>query len=60
MTFLLHSKIGLVLSVITLFNMGLQTFYKLSPQDYYQLNALDNAICILFITFTRALIKKVS
>jgi voltage-gated potassium channel len=50
MTFLLHSKIGLVFSVITLFNMGLQTFYKLSPQSYYQLNALDNSICILFFT----------
>jgi voltage-gated potassium channel len=50
MTFLLHSKIGLVLSVITLFNMGLQTFYKLSPQSYFQLNALDSTICILFFT----------
>lgn len=50
MTFLIHSKIGLVLSAVTLLNMGLQTFYKLSPQDYFQLNALDNAICILFLT----------
>jgi len=50
MNFLIHSKIGLILSVVTLFNMGFQTFYKLSPQSYYQLNALDNSICILFLT----------
>ena len=50
MNFLIHSKIGLILSVVTLFNMGFQTFYKLSPQSYYQLNALDSTICILFLT----------
>ena len=48
MNSLIHSKTGLFLSVITLFNMGFQTFYKQSPETYFLLNAIDSAICCLF------------
>src|SRR3989338_6070311 len=45
----LLSKTCCFLSVILLFSVGWQTFYQLTPPQYWLLNFLDSTICIFYL-----------
>lgn len=51
------SKFILGLSILNLFNMGCQTFYKQTPEIYFWMNIFDTFVCGAFISYWFTLLK---